>query len=231
MTADDGVMNGGPDKKPAEAMLTASELARLLMIGGRYGVSDQSVRNYARLGMPSAGTDPGRKNPLYLLSVCQRWCDANAAQLGHGGRRRGAGRKKAEEWDSGLARAAEEQTAGDRRGTQAGTAPGTPGGQDPDDLGLLAGEKLKELKLKNEQRALEIEREKGLWVKREDVERSVAELCRAARMVLEAVPGKVAGRIAAAVALGPDHHGLILDLVRQEVEEVMDRLAERQMDK
>ena len=66
--------------------VTAQELARGL------GVSDQTVYNRVRDGMPVLGVGPDGER-RFDLEACRAWCQMHVRGAGRGGKRPGAGRK------------------------------------------------------------------------------------------------------------------------------------------
>lgn len=60
----------------------------------KLGVSRQSVLNWHKEGMPSAGVDPRRGGPMFDLAVCRQWQRENRGGSLHGGNR-GGGRPPA----------------------------------------------------------------------------------------------------------------------------------------
>lgn len=216
-------MTDTPDRPldPAQpGLVGTSALAAAL------GVTAQSIRNYAREGMPVAGRTPDG-HARYDLAACQAWHKANKPEPAHGGRRPGAGRKP---------------------GTQTIATPGggPPGPPPPPagvalaglpttpegiiealgrgDIDLATARQIGEA-IKAASGRQRLDQERGELLERADVEKAwrghLAELAAA----LRTLPRSMTPAVLAAAGLGPDRAHDVEHAIERQVHALMRRLA------
>jgi hypothetical protein len=216
--------------KPAKPRRTLSpaEVAAELSKRGE-SVSDRAVRYWVRSGCPADRPD---RRILLDLDEVVAWRRRFASGSGHGGRRRGAGRRRKilprperEPESDAAAQGATgpKSSAGGGGGDERREAAQDRERQEDEETRRsidreVAREKL--LKLQDERLA-----RRGALLVREDVERAVAAHLGAASRALEAIPTRAAAELVAILGVDPERTGEVRARLRELLAEVADSLA------
>lgn len=203
--------NGGKARARKRDWLTPREVGREL------GVSDQTILNAIKDGMPVEHRDE-RGGYWLKLDASTKWYKSNRAGGIHGGRRKRAGRKPKSgldrDRDRPLIVAAEKKAIGVEDQDEDQTKP----------VGLV-GEQILNVRAQRELRELELQEKRGRLVDADWIGDRIAECLARVKQVQDSRGRRLAGRIATALRLTQDQVPMVQRIIDDDTAEEQDELS------